>query len=209
MPVEAPTREAVVETNTAVALPTKRKTAVDFLPAKLVLTLASPYLAGRAADQAIAIAHQLYQRNRFASTLDILGEDAQRDEDCEASVQNYIQLVDAVCANPVAVEKPRQQLTISFKPSMFSTMAPKPGNESRKALDDAFDRIMRVVDYGAKHKINMTLEAEDHRWSTFIWKLISPSSTPDIPISALSCKRAYSGLSTTSNALTAACVSGW
>jgi proline dehydrogenase len=167
MPVEAPTRGAVVEPNTAIALPPKRKTAVDFLPDRLVLTLASPYLAGRSAEQALAIAHRLYEQKHFTTTLDILGEDAHRDEDCEASVQNYLRLVDAVCANPLAAQKPREQMTISFKPSMFSVMAPKPGDESRKALDDAFDRIMRVVDYGAKNKINMTLEAEDHRWTNF------------------------------------------
>ncbi len=167
MPVEAPTRGAVGEQNTAIALPPKRKTAVDFLPEGLVLTLASPYLAGRSAQDALAIAHRIYEQKHFTTTLDILGEDAHRDQDCENSVQNYLQLVDAVCADPLSAKQPREQMTISFKPSMFSVMAPAPGDESRKALDDAFDRIMRVVDYGAKHKINMTLEAEDHRWTNF------------------------------------------
>jgi proline dehydrogenase len=46
-------------------------------------------------------------------------------------------------------------------------MAPQPGEASRDALDLAFDRINRVVEYGLKHKVNMTLEAEDHRWTNF------------------------------------------
>jgi proline dehydrogenase len=54
-----------------------------------------------------------------------------------------------------------------MKPSMFSTMAPQHGADSDRAQEAAFDRITRVVDYALKNEINVTLEAEDHRWTNF------------------------------------------
>lgn len=147
--------------------PQKPKSIANLLPEKLVLTLAKPYLAGTTQESAIKLAHKIYKEHGFSSTLDILGEDMQNDEDCEASVIGYQRLVDAICENPINCARTRQQTTISFKPSMFSTMTPAPGEASRKALEDAFDRINRVVEYGLKHKVNMTLEAEDHRWTNF------------------------------------------
>jgi proline dehydrogenase len=147
--------------------PRKPKSIANLLPERLVLALAKPYLAGQSAYQALEMAHNIYNENGFSSTLDILGEDMQNDDDCEASVLAYQNLVDSIAKNPLKCPSNRQQMTISMKPSMFSTMAPKPGEASRGALDLAFDRINRVVEYGLKHKVNMTLEAEDHRWTNF------------------------------------------
>jgi proline dehydrogenase len=138
-----------------------------FLPERLVLFLAQPYLAGQSADDALEIARQTYADSRFSSTLDILGEDMQNDEECEAIVEAYISLIDAIIEVPLKVDSARQQMTVSMKPSMFSTKAPQPGLSSKEALDQAFDRISRVVDHGFKKGVNLTLEAEDHRWTNF------------------------------------------
>lgn len=165
MPLQLPTKESV--SPMGVTLPQAPPTMIDFIPLKLVLTLASPYLAGHSGEEAIEIGHRLHREHDFASTLDILGEDAQTDEDCEASVAHYMRLVDAIKAHPLECENRRQQLTISMKPSMFSTMAPQHGADSDRAQEAAFDRITRVVDYALKNEINVTLEAEDHRWTNF------------------------------------------
>ncbi|MDR3615872.1 MAG: proline dehydrogenase family protein [Candidatus Obscuribacterales bacterium] len=171
MPVAQPDIQPVIRTivddEPVKALPPKPKTAVDYFPSGLVLSLAKPYLAGQSAQEALAIAHSNFSENQFTGTLDILGEDAQNDADCEDSVQHYIDLVDRISSDPLPANSVREQLSVSFKPSMFSTMAPGAASSTSKALDDAFDRIMRVVDYGAKHNIRMTLEAEDHRWTNF------------------------------------------
>jgi proline dehydrogenase len=143
------------------------KTIFDAIPLGLVLTLAKPYLAGQSAEAAIGIAHKIYAEQKFCGTLDILGEDAPTPEHCEGYVDAYKHLFDAVHANQVKTTNPRERLTVSMKPSMFSTMAPQPGSESEKAQEDAFDRITRVVDYALKKDIQVTLEAEDHRWTNF------------------------------------------
>ena len=138
-------------------MPQRPKSIFDLIPLKLVLALARPYLAGHAAKEAIQAAHHIYESRRFTGTLDVLGEDSQDAQDCQGFVEKYKSLIDAVKSHPLAVTNPRQQLTISMKPSMFSTMAPEAGAASEKALEAAFDRISQVVDYALKNEINMTL----------------------------------------------------
>ena len=165
MPVQSPSIESTLVMEQSHTPPPK--TIFDAIPLGLVLTLAKPYLAGQSAEEAIQIAHQIYAEHKFCGTLDILGEDAPTPEHCEAYVDAYKHLFDAVHASQIKTDNAREQLTVSMKPSMFSTMAPQHGRESEKAQEDAFDRITRVVDYALKKEINVTLEAEDHRWANF------------------------------------------
>lgn len=147
---------------------------LDFIPEPLVLMLAAPYLAGKTDQEAIACAHRIYAEKRFASTIDILGEDAENPDECDRAVAMYRQLIDGIQANRLASTGPherREQMTISIKPSMFSECAPEPqGKQSRQTsikLNQAFERILNVVDYALEKKLNITLEAEDHRWTDF------------------------------------------
>lgn len=165
MPVQLPVKEKASSTNVGLHTGNSALSVFDTIPISLVLYLAAPYLAGETGDEAIEVAHKLYQESKFCSTLDILGEDATNADDCEASVDHYKQLIDEVCASPIKCDKPRQQMTISFKPSMFSTSAP--GEGPAKELEDAFDRIKRVTEYAQKKGVNVTLEAEDNRWTSF------------------------------------------
>lgn len=165
MPVQLPVKERESTTSVGTHTGNSALSVFDTIPISLVLYLAAPYLAGETGDEAIELAHKLMQESKFCSTLDILGEDATDADDCEASVEQYKQLIDAVCAKPVKCDKARQQMTISFKPSMFATTAP--GEGPQKELDEAFDRIRRVTDYAKQKGVNVTLEAEDHRWTSF------------------------------------------
>lgn len=134
---------------------------VDALPLSLVLWLARPYLAGQTADQAIKLAHEIYNRDHFVSTIDILGEESRTEEDCDKAVAAYRQLIDGIAANPLTVSGPfaaNAQVTISIKPSMFTVLTD---------LDRGYERIEALVAYGQSKQLKMTLEAEDHRWTDF------------------------------------------
>lgn len=168
MSVQSPTKpqflsEEMVENQVA----PPPKTIFDAIPLGLVMKLAAPYLAGESPDAAIQLAHDIYKSNHFCSTLDILGEDCTTEEDCDGNVAAYHDLVDRAVAHKLSVHEPRQQMTISMKPSMFSTLPPSNSRASQTALEKAFDRITRVVEYAFKNNIAMTLEAEDHRWTNF------------------------------------------
>jgi hypothetical protein len=143
------------------------KSLFDSIPIPLVLLLASPYLAGESAEEAMSLAQKLYKENKFSSTLDILGEDMSNDQDCDASVVQYKHLIDAISQSPLPVSETRRQPTVSFKPSMFATTAPHAGMVKSAELDKAYSRIESVVAYASECHINVTLEAEDHRWTDF------------------------------------------
>jgi proline dehydrogenase len=132
-----------------------------------VLFLAKPYLAGQSKEKALLLARSLYEQEHFSVTLDILGEDAQNDDDCDASLEHYKSLIKLLAQQPFTTQEKRQQPTVSFKPSMFSTKAPQGNLIFSKELDKAYNRIESLVDYAGQHQVNVTLEAEDHRWTDF------------------------------------------
>lgn len=170
MPVKTPVKPPVKPSaSSQKMMRPKESTAsamIDKIPIALVLSLASPYLAGQHPEEAIELAHKIRSQKGYSSTLDILGEDMDSDLTCDASVEQYKKLADAICANPLDVEDSREQLTISLKPSMFSTKAPgEAGAEAELAR--AASRIEAVTAYAKEKGLNVTLEAEDHRWTDF------------------------------------------
>ena len=168
MPVQSPVKTQTETENVAPTAGSSSNSIVDYIPLKLVLWLASPYLAGESYKSAIDKAHELYRTNRFTGTIDILGEDCTSDADCDQFVDAYKQTIDAVAARLLPVSRPNEQLSISFKPSMFSPMVPTEQRPDRvQVLAKAYDRMVEVVAYAKQRGVNMTLEAEDHRWADF------------------------------------------
>ncbi len=168
MPVQLPVKNESETKGVAPLVGTLSPSIVDMIPLKLVMLLASPYLAGQTCDEAIKKAHQVYKENRFTATIDILGEDARADEDCQRFAAAYKDVIDAVASLPIPCSRSSEQITVSFKPSMFSTIVPtESAPDKDRRLSEAYDRIKGVVDYALKHNIRMTMEAEDYRWADF------------------------------------------
>lgn len=168
MPVATPVKAQSIKGDPGHVHAPSSLSIVDTLPLQLVMMLAAPYLAGRSASDALAKAHKLYKESRFASTIDILGEDAAVEEDCDRSVENYKRLIDLIARNPLACKSAQEQITVSFKPSMFSTVSPaSTASDKQKHLDKAFDRIESIVKHAQENKLQVTLEAEDHTWTDF------------------------------------------
>ncbi len=182
MPVKTPVKPSTHKEEMTLPRESPASALIDKIPISLVLTLASPYLAGEHPEDAIKLAHSIYDKEGYTSTLDILGEDMDSDQTCDASVGQYKNLVDEIVKNPLPIEKSNShgQLTISLKPSMFSTLAP--GESGAEAsLAKAFLRIEEVTAYAKEKALNVTLEAEDHRWTDFhldtYYKLIEKGYT--------------------------------
>jgi len=150
-------------------LPATSFSLFDKIPVSLVLMLAKPYLAGETAEEALALAEKLYKENKFSVTMDILGEDAASDADCDASVEHYKYLIELIATNPMPLpaNEARRQARVSFKPSMFATVTPQIGQSRSPELDRAYNRIESVVEYASVRNVDVTLEAEDHRWTDF------------------------------------------
>jgi proline dehydrogenase len=140
---------------------------VDLLPLNMVRHLASPYIAGNDSPAAITLAHELFEKHGIFSNFDILGEDVSLSSVADNYVTIYRNLIDALVGQKLQVEDMRKQISISMKPSMFSVTSPRPGRMCKLLLDETFDRIAQVVDYAFRNGVNMTLEAEDRRWTNF------------------------------------------
>jgi proline dehydrogenase len=109
----------------------------------------------------------IYRRQGFSSTLDILGEDAICVEDCQSYVAAYMRIIDEVAASNIDGQTGKRRPSVSMKPSMFSAVPPAADMETKRQLQDAFERIRQVVSYAQKKGVEMTLEAEDSRWTDF------------------------------------------
>ncbi len=142
-------------------------TAIDLLPAKLILSLASRYMAGKDEIESMSLAHNLFRESKFTSTLDILGESASSAEQCQNYVDTYIRVIDMVSEDPLPAQEKQKQLTISFKPSMFCVCESTQAMPSGNGFEDGYKRIERVVKYAFKRGVSLTLEAEDSRWTDF------------------------------------------
>jgi proline dehydrogenase len=137
------------------------------IPLPLVLKLAAPYLAGETPEEAVQAARKEFELYKFSSNIDVLGENSTSPEQCEVMVEHYKHLIDILAATRLNTSETRRDLTISLKPSMFSTAEPKSDNSSKKQLDAAFERIGNVAEYAFKHSIGLTIEAENHSWTNF------------------------------------------
>ncbi len=140
---------------------------VELLPERLVLNLASPYLAGKNCPQALSLATDLYQQKKVSATLEILGEECTSYEECDKSMQMYVDLIDRISDNQIGISEKRKQLTVSFKPSTFCILSGRGADPSPLQLDEAFNRITVIVNHAFKKGVQVTLEAEDHRWADF------------------------------------------
>lgn len=137
------------------------------LPDGLVLWFASSYLAGKNAEEALSLAQRLFERDKFTSTIDILGEAARTAAECDDFVQEYIRVIGLLKESKLPVVDKREQFTLSFKPSMFCVSVLPDLLPDLQSLDDGYRRIEQIVKYAFENNVNMTIEAESHIWTDF------------------------------------------
>jgi proline dehydrogenase len=142
-------------------------TPIDLLPAKLVLSLASPYIAGKSAEQALSLARSLYEKDQFTSTIDVLGEAATTVEQCQTYVETFIKVINLIANNPLPVLEKQKQFTLSFKPSMLCVSSSIDVLPDQRNLQMGYERMQQIVNYAFQHNVNMTLEAEHSIWTDY------------------------------------------
>ena len=121
-----------------------KRVVVDLMPAPLVRTFASPYIAGKGIASGVAKADDLHARLGLHSTVDLLGEEVFRREDVEATVQVYFRMIEALKDRPFA--------SISLKPTQLGI------NESMAYCQD---NLRRITAAAAAHGMHITLDMED------------------------------------------------
>jgi len=141
-----------------------KKLALRMSPGGVIRYFARPYIAGSSRDAAFAVARGLLAQRQIASTIDLLGEEAASDAAGIAMRDTYVELVREVAKDP-AFADPRTRPTVSLK---LSGMIASRDENGRIVLDyDALvARMETVAQAAAECKVDLTIDMEDHRWTT-------------------------------------------
>ncbi|MEM1022435.1 MAG: proline dehydrogenase family protein [Myxococcota bacterium] len=126
-----------------------------FVPGPLVRFFARPYVAGSSVDAALDCAAKHWSRSGLDSTLDLLGEDVQTQDQVDANVEVYARTI-RFSAQDTRFDG-RRRPTVSVKPSAFTTGEP----------EDCVAPIRQLVELAHAHDIAVTIDMEDRRWTDF------------------------------------------
>lgn len=122
-----------------------KKFVISLAPAPLVKLFASPYVAGDSIEAAVNTAQDLWEGRRVCSTIDLLGEELESDEEVQYSVDVYERLIDALGDQDYA--------TISMKPTQLG---------SHRGTENCQRIIGGIVRRAEQYNIKVTLDMEDH-----------------------------------------------
>ena len=125
-----------------------KKFAVSLAPTHLVKLFASPYVAGDSIGAATDAAQKLWDERRVCSTIDLLGEELESDEEVQYSVDVYERLIDALGSQDYA--------TISLKPTQLG---------SHRGTENCQKVIEGIVRRAEQYNIKVTLDMEDNSFT--------------------------------------------
>ncbi len=125
-----------------------KKFVINLAPTGLVKLFASPYVAGDSIDLAVSTARRLWEQRHVHSTIDLLGEELEDDEEVQYSVGVYERLIEALGQQEFA--------TISLKPTQLG---------SHRGTEHCREIIEGIVVKAEKYNINVTLDMEDHNFT--------------------------------------------
>jgi len=118
---------------------------INLAPTSLVKLFAGPYVAGDSIEAATGTAQKLWTERQVCSTIDLLGEELENDEEVRYTVDVYKRLIDALGKQAYA--------TISLKPTQLG---------SHRSTEHCQNTIEEIITHAEKHGIPVTLDMEDH-----------------------------------------------
>ena len=121
---------------------------INLAPTPLVKIFANPYVAGDSIDAAVGTAQNFWDTRKVNSTIDLLGEEIDNDEEVQYSVGVYERLIEALGRQEFA--------TISLKPTQLGSHR---GTEHCQKIIRGI--VAKAVDCGIK----VTLDMEDHTFT--------------------------------------------
>ncbi len=122
-----------------------KKFIINLAPTPLVKRFANPYVAGDSIDAATDTAQNFWEKRHVCSTIDLLGEELDSDEEVQYIVNVYERLIHALSSQEYA--------TISLKPTQLGSHR---GTEHCKTV------IEKIVAQAEQHDVKVTLDMEDH-----------------------------------------------
>jgi len=125
-----------------------KKFVINLAPSSLVKLFASPYVAGDSIESAVRTARRFWEERHVCSTIDLLGEELQNDEEVQFTVCVYERLIRALGKQEFA--------TLSLKPTQLGSHA---------GTEHCLKIIEGIVMEAEKFNINVSLDMEDHNFT--------------------------------------------
>ncbi|UCC38305.1 MAG: proline dehydrogenase family protein [Candidatus Aminicenantes bacterium] len=121
-----------------------KKFFINLTPSPLVKLFANPYVAGDSIQAAIDAAKKFWDERHLCSTIDLLGEELQSDEEVQYSADVYKRLIDALGS--------QEYSSLSLKPTQLGSHR---GTEHCKKV------IEEIIERAELDNIKVTLDMED------------------------------------------------
>lgn len=118
---------------------------IGLVPSPLVRVFARPYVAGDSIDAAVSTARNLWDERRVSSTIDLLGEELESDDEVAYTVDVYERLIEALGRQDFA--------SLSLKPTQLG---------SHKGPEHCTKIIRGIVAKAERFGLKVTLDMEDH-----------------------------------------------
>ena len=122
-----------------------KKFFIGLTPSPLVKLFANPYVAGDSINAAVETAQNFWEKRKVNSTIDLLGEELESDEEIQYTVNVYERLINALGSQKYA--------TLSLKPTQLGSHR---GTEHCKKV------IEGIVAKAEQQDTWVTLDMEDH-----------------------------------------------
>lgn len=139
------------------------------MPASLVKLFASPYIAGDSIESALQTASDQLRTAGIYSTLDVLGEDKESEEQAEQAVHLYRATIEAI-ATGFAGEPPERRPSVSLKLSAFTVIRHDPDGQmdpEATDLERCGERARQVIGWAREHGLAVTIDMEGRAWTDF------------------------------------------
>lgn len=121
---------------------------INLAPSPLVKLFASPYVAGDSIQAATDTARQFWEERKVCSTIDLLGEELESDDDVQYTVDVYERLIAGL--------GPQEYATLSLKPTQLG---------SHRGTEHCQEIIRGIVAQAEKKNIKVTLDMENHPYT--------------------------------------------
>ena len=118
---------------------------INLAPTPLVKVFAHPYVAGDSIEKALAAARGFWDERKVHSTIDLLGEEIETDEEVDYTVGVYRRLLDSLGTQDFA--------TVSLKPTQLG---------SHRSTEHCQKVIEGIVAHAEQYGTQVTLDMEDH-----------------------------------------------
>jgi proline dehydrogenase len=122
-----------------------KKFIINLAPTPLVKVFANPYVAGDSIQAAVQTARSFWEDKKIKSTIDLLGEEIERDEEVQYTVGVYERLIENLGSQEFA--------TLSLKPTQLG---------SHRGTTHCQEVIEGIVKKAEEYNIKVTLDMEDH-----------------------------------------------